>query len=197
MSHTAAAATSRAAGCAEKKLEIVQLWRCSSCKRTFTPGPAALHNKTYPLRDDPLGAHGLRPRLQPRSRLPHVSRRRPIAASRLPRSPRGSSSTSSIAAIADCEPTACATSPPSKPYARSSSITARSTATPSTARSLSSCARDRSTTSVQATDTLRPSRTFSKTSRPLARTTSSAATTTPKHAHRRPRPLGRTPLVSS
>ena len=33
-----------------RKLEIVQLWRCSSCKRVFTPGPAALHNKTYPLR---------------------------------------------------------------------------------------------------------------------------------------------------
>jgi hypothetical protein len=28
----------------------VQLWRCSSCKRVFTPGPAALRNKTYPLR---------------------------------------------------------------------------------------------------------------------------------------------------
>ena len=37
-------------GTRRKKLEIVQLWRCSSCKRTFTPGPAALHNKTYPLR---------------------------------------------------------------------------------------------------------------------------------------------------
>jgi transposase-like protein len=33
-----------------KKLEIVRLWRCASCKRTFTPGPSALHNKTYPLR---------------------------------------------------------------------------------------------------------------------------------------------------
>src|ERR1700674_1375450 len=37
-------------GTREKKLEIIQLWRCKSCKRTFTPGPAALHNKTYPLR---------------------------------------------------------------------------------------------------------------------------------------------------
>src|SRR5208337_3612404 len=34
----------------KKKLEIVQLWRCASCKRTFTPGPAALRNKTYPIR---------------------------------------------------------------------------------------------------------------------------------------------------
>src|SRR5712671_6516382 len=34
----------------KKKLEIVQLWRCASCKRVFTPGPHALHNKTYPLR---------------------------------------------------------------------------------------------------------------------------------------------------
>src|SRR4030088_2420624 len=37
-------------GTRKKKLEIVQLWRCSSRKRVFTPGPAALHNKTYPLR---------------------------------------------------------------------------------------------------------------------------------------------------
>ncbi len=37
-------------GTRRKKLEIVQLWRCASCKRVFTPGPAALHNKTYPLR---------------------------------------------------------------------------------------------------------------------------------------------------
>src|SRR5882672_8277919 len=37
-------------GTRKKKLEIVQLWRCGSCKRVFTPGPAALHNKTYPLR---------------------------------------------------------------------------------------------------------------------------------------------------
>lgn len=37
-------------GTRKKKLEIVQLWRCSSCKRVFTPGPTALHNKTYPLR---------------------------------------------------------------------------------------------------------------------------------------------------
>jgi ribosomal protein L37AE/L43A len=37
-------------GTRTKKLEIVQLWRCSSCKRVFTPGPEALRNKTYPLR---------------------------------------------------------------------------------------------------------------------------------------------------
>jgi transposase-like protein len=37
-------------GVRKKKLEIVQLWRCSHCKRVFTPGPAALRNKTYPLR---------------------------------------------------------------------------------------------------------------------------------------------------
>lgn len=40
----------RRRGTRKKKLEIVQLWRCASCKRVFTPGPAALHNKTYPLR---------------------------------------------------------------------------------------------------------------------------------------------------
>ena len=37
-------------GVRKKKLEIVQLWRCSSCKRIFTPGPAALRNKTCPIR---------------------------------------------------------------------------------------------------------------------------------------------------
>ena len=34
----------------QEKLEVVQLWRCASCKRLFTPGPAALRNKTYPIR---------------------------------------------------------------------------------------------------------------------------------------------------
>jgi transposase-like protein len=37
-------------GTRTKKYEIVQLWRCGSCKRIFTPAPAALRNKTYPLR---------------------------------------------------------------------------------------------------------------------------------------------------
>src|SRR4029079_3171349 len=37
-------------GTRRKKLEIVQLWRCAACKRTFTPAPAELRNKTYPLR---------------------------------------------------------------------------------------------------------------------------------------------------
>src|SRR5262249_55526125 len=37
-------------GTRKKKFEIVQLWKCASCKRTFTPAPDALRNKTYPLR---------------------------------------------------------------------------------------------------------------------------------------------------
>ena len=47
-------------GSRKKKLEIVQLWRCASCKRTFTPGPQALRNKTYPLRTviDATGGFG-------------------------------------------------------------------------------------------------------------------------------------------
>ena len=28
-------------GMRKKKIEIVQLWRCASCKRVFTPSPAA------------------------------------------------------------------------------------------------------------------------------------------------------------
>ena len=37
-------------GVRRKKIEIVQLWRCASCKRTFTPRPDATRGKTYPLR---------------------------------------------------------------------------------------------------------------------------------------------------
>jgi len=37
-------------GIRRKKIEIVQLWRCASCKRVFTPMPAAMRGKTYPLR---------------------------------------------------------------------------------------------------------------------------------------------------
>jgi transposase-like protein len=37
-------------GTRRKKIEIVQLWRCASCKRIFTPTPPELRNKTYPLR---------------------------------------------------------------------------------------------------------------------------------------------------
>src|ERR1700688_2635296 len=40
----------RRRGIRKKKLEIVQLWPLPACKRTFTPGPQALRNKTYPLR---------------------------------------------------------------------------------------------------------------------------------------------------
>jgi transposase-like protein len=36
-------------GTRKKKLETVRLFRCRSCGRTFTPGPRALRNKTYPL----------------------------------------------------------------------------------------------------------------------------------------------------
>jgi ribosomal protein L37AE/L43A len=37
-------------GVRRKKIEIVQLWRCASCKRTFTPRPEATRGKTYPMR---------------------------------------------------------------------------------------------------------------------------------------------------
>jgi len=48
-------------GTRKKRLEIVQLWRCASCKRTFTPGPEAIRNKTYPLRTviDALSTYSL------------------------------------------------------------------------------------------------------------------------------------------
>ncbi len=38
-------------GTRKKKLGIVQLFRCRSCGRVFTPGPQALRNKTYPVRE--------------------------------------------------------------------------------------------------------------------------------------------------
>jgi len=47
--HCGSTAISRK-GTRRKKIEIVQLWRCASCKRVFTPTPAPLRNKTYPLR---------------------------------------------------------------------------------------------------------------------------------------------------
>src|SRR5580704_11001050 len=47
--HCGSTALSRK-GTRKKKIEIVQLWRCGACKRVFTPAPAALRNKTYPLR---------------------------------------------------------------------------------------------------------------------------------------------------
>ena len=37
-------------GTRKKKIEVVQLWRCASCTRVFTPAPAPLRNKTYPLK---------------------------------------------------------------------------------------------------------------------------------------------------
>jgi transposase-like protein len=37
-------------GTRRKKLEIVQLWQCRLCRRVFTPAPAELRYKTYPLR---------------------------------------------------------------------------------------------------------------------------------------------------
>src|ERR1700675_3552433 len=38
-------------GTRKKKLEDVPLYRCRSCGRTFTPGPRAIRNKTYPLNE--------------------------------------------------------------------------------------------------------------------------------------------------
>ena len=37
-------------GTRRKRLEIVQLWQCKLCRRVFTPAPAELRYKTYPLR---------------------------------------------------------------------------------------------------------------------------------------------------
>ncbi len=38
-------------GSRAKKLETVSLYKCRSCGRTFTPGPRAVRNKTYPLNE--------------------------------------------------------------------------------------------------------------------------------------------------
>jgi hypothetical protein len=38
-------------GSRAKKLETIRIYRCKSCGRTFTPGPRALRNKTYPLHE--------------------------------------------------------------------------------------------------------------------------------------------------
>src|SRR5436190_9935511 len=52
-------------GTRKKKLEIVQLWRCGSCKRVFTPGPAALSQQDLSAPHDPIRADGLQSRLLP------------------------------------------------------------------------------------------------------------------------------------
>jgi hypothetical protein len=38
-------------GSRKKKLERVPLFRCRACGRTFTPGPRAVRNKTYPVNE--------------------------------------------------------------------------------------------------------------------------------------------------
>ena len=38
-------------GSRAKKLETIRLYHCQSCRRTFTPGPRAIRNKTYPLHE--------------------------------------------------------------------------------------------------------------------------------------------------
>src|SRR5271157_5548446 len=38
-------------GARQKKLERVPLYRCRACGRTFTPGPRAVRNKTYPINE--------------------------------------------------------------------------------------------------------------------------------------------------
>jgi DNA-directed RNA polymerase subunit RPC12/RpoP len=38
-------------GARQKKLECVPLYRCRACGRTFTPGPRAVRNKTYPVNE--------------------------------------------------------------------------------------------------------------------------------------------------
>ena len=64
-------------GTRRKKLEIVQLWRCASCKRTFTPGPAAIRNKTYPLRTvlDALSTYSLGYSLERHGRAHQIEER--------------------------------------------------------------------------------------------------------------------------
>jgi len=48
-------------GTRKKKLETVQLFKCRSCGRVFTPGTQALRNKTYPQREilDAVTAYNL------------------------------------------------------------------------------------------------------------------------------------------
>jgi transposase-like protein len=38
-------------GSRSKKFEIVRLYRCRACGRSFTPGPRAIRNKTYPVNE--------------------------------------------------------------------------------------------------------------------------------------------------
>jgi hypothetical protein len=73
---------------AQEKLERVRILRCRSCGRCFTPGPRALLNKTYPVREiiDAITFYNRGYSLAQTSeriasRAHHVGPRRPCAAS--------------------------------------------------------------------------------------------------------------------
>jgi len=178
-------------GTRKKKLEIVQHWRCAACKRTFTPGPAALRNKTYPLRMilAALTDYNLGYTLEETAtRLKKKTNRRV----RLRPSRLGSSNTSSTAVIAGCARQADDAFPSTKPSAPSSSTTGRSTGTPTIGQSSTSSDPERSTTNAVATPTLLASPIFSNRFPPPVRMISSAAMTTLRRGRRRRRQAGLT-----
>ena len=74
-------------GTREKKLERVQLWQCTYCRRVFTPAPHSARNTTYPPRVifDAITAYNLGYSLAEAVRRTHASRGVRITTSSLSR----------------------------------------------------------------------------------------------------------------
>ena len=177
-------------GVRKKKLEIVQLWRCGSCKRGFTPGPAALRNKTYPIRLvlQALTLYDLGYSLNETAKRLKSKSGRAISPATIAMWIGAHKDQTTFRRL---RAEATTIYPPSKPSARSSFITGRSTPTRIIARSLPSCA------AIRSIGASRHSRHSSRTFHQLARMNSSAARTIPRPALRRRARLSPIPTASS
>jgi ATP-dependent exoDNAse (exonuclease V) beta subunit len=155
-------------GTRKKKIEIVR----ASCKRVFTPSPAALRNKTYPLHVvlDAITLYDLGYSLEQtaekiRSRFGRRAGRSTIAA--------WLAEYRSLTTYARLRAEGRRLFPPTQAIKRSSSTTGRSTNTPTTDRSSPCCEREGNTLASRA------SRTFSSGCRSSVRTTFSATASAP------------------
>ena len=168
----------------------MQLWRCGSCKRVFTPGPAALRNKTYPIRLvlQALTLYDLGYSLDETAKRLKSKSGRAISPATIAMWIGAHKDQTTFRRL---RAEATTIYPPSKPSAQSSFITGRSTPTRIIARSLPSCAAIRS---IGASRHLRHS---SRTFHQLARMNSSAARTIPRPALRRRARLSPIPTASS
>ena len=191
---TALISLARARG--ERNSKSYKSGGASRANARSAPGPAALRNRTYPLRmvlaaltdyDTGFTLEETAARL----------RKRPAALFRHRPSHHGWSSTSAIAAIAGSALRVWPAFPPTRRSALSSSTIAKSIATLTTARSSIFCAPGRSTTNARVTSASRRLPIFSNTCRPIVRTNSSVGKGKPKPAPLRPHQPSPTPPMPS